>query len=81
MLRSDLNSSADLVNFVVKVALLTPLVQQAQDLVTIIQRTTTTPAAGSEANNVIVIADYFLSSGTEKCGPQTITGQTWSVEQ
>ena len=28
------------------------------------------------ANNVIVIADYILSSGTEKCGPGTITGQT-----
>ena len=55
-----------------KVALLTPLVQQAQNLVTIIQRTTTTP--GTAANNVIVIADYILSSGTEKCGPQTITG-------
>ena len=45
---------------------------------TIIQRTTTTP--GTAANNVIVIADYFLSSGTEKCGPQTITGHNSTIK-
>merc|ERR1712154_698736 len=62
------------------IALLTPLVQQAQNLVDIIQKTTTTPAAGTAANNVIVIADYYLGSGIEKCGPQTILGWTENAD-
>merc|ERR1711973_127466 len=63
------------------IAALTPLVQQAQDLITQIQRTTTTPAtAAIAANNVIVIADYYLTSGATKCGPQTVTGWTENVD-
>ena len=55
------------------------LIQQAQDLVDAIQRTTA-PNAATAANNVIVIADYHLTSGVDKCNKQTITGWTENVD-
>ena len=47
---------SELLNVFLKVALLTPLVQQAQNLVTIIQKTTTTP--GTEDAGAVTHADY-----------------------
>ena len=50
-------------------------VQAAQNLVSAVQRTSGT----GSANNQVVIADYYLSSGTQ-CGPRTITGWTENVD-
>lgn len=52
----------------------------AQNLVTQVQRTTTTPATAALATgNQIVITDYYIGSGTQ-CGPRTITGWTENVD-
>ena len=51
----------------------------AQNLVTQVQRTTTTPAANVAAGNQIVITDYYIGSG-QQCGPRTITGWTKNVD-